>query len=322
MITTNPEFEIVICTERGYLEALSKLLIFSIRTLDGPLKNVPIVSYSPRKGRSPKRSTVRFFEQHQVEYEDRILNTEFVDYPLSNKPIVCAHREQKTNAKFLVFLDSDTVFLQRPLLFENSAGHDLMMRPVEQKGIGTDRKFSGANGNYWRELYKVLKVTDDRTVRTVSENSEILEYYNSGMVISKTGFALFEAWNKNFHTIMGLGLKPASGISFVEQSVLSATISSLGRTVQPLPKDYNCPADVIENTANENYRLKSFEEIVLLHYHKVFMNKRNENPIYDQLQKFSRGQSINRKITDFSVIRKLRSRKLFFKAILKNLLGE
>lgn len=55
---------------------------------------------------------MNFFERNQVEYVDLELSQDFSDYPLANKPLVCAHREQNTNAEILIFLDSDVLFFQ------------------------------------------------------------------------------------------------------------------------------------------------------------------------------------------------------------------
>ena len=41
--------EIIICTEEGYLESLSKCLVTSIREFGGKYKDIPIISYQPRK---------------------------------------------------------------------------------------------------------------------------------------------------------------------------------------------------------------------------------------------------------------------------------
>jgi len=316
----NNKYEIIICTESGYLESLSKLLIFSVRQFDGPLKNVAIHSYSPRESHRPNKATIRFFEEHQVIYEDRNLNTEFLKYPLANKPIVCADREQKTNAEYLIFLDSDMFFLNPPTLFETISNQNLFMRPVDEKGIGSSKDFTGLHGSYWKELYRLLNVGERHTIRTTTENQEILEYYNSGKVISRSNTGLFQAWEKNFHKVMKLGLSPKSGISFVEQSVLSATISSLGNVVERLPKEYNCPAFVLDRTSNKDYQLKSFNEIVSLHYHKIFVNKSKNNPIHSELQQTEKGRVINQKIVEFSIIRKMRSQNSF-KEMLKRLLG-
>ena len=43
------KIEIVICTEKGYLESMSKLLVASLREFGGEFKDVPIFSYQPRK---------------------------------------------------------------------------------------------------------------------------------------------------------------------------------------------------------------------------------------------------------------------------------
>jgi len=102
--------EIIICTEKGDLERMAKLLIWSLREFGGKFSNVPIYSYQPRKGHEVSGETMRFFENYEVELVDICFNQEYSHYPLANKIFACAHREQNTSADTLIFLDTDIFF--------------------------------------------------------------------------------------------------------------------------------------------------------------------------------------------------------------------
>lgn len=295
------KIEIIICTEYGYLEAQSKLLIYSIRKFGGILKSADIYSYSPRKGNSLKKSTIDFFGKYNVENIDLELNKDYPNYPLANKPIVCAHREKLSTADVLIFLDSDTFFLQSPDFITDMKSNQLFMRPVGNKNIGTDILFSDDNADYWQKLYKELGVRNNSTVTTLEDNKKIVEYYNSGMIISSISDGLFQNWKINFDRAMSLKLKPNRGIFFVEQSVLSATISAMNINVSLLPKEFNYPIKHIGNSKNSSYRIDKFSEVSHVHYHKIFMGK-SINPFFKELSEFESGSIINEKLIEFKVL--------------------
>lgn len=296
--------EIIICTESGYLEAQSKLLIYSIRKFGGIIKNADIYSYNPRKGKPLNKSTIKFFEEHKVKNIEIHLNKDYINYAFANKPIVCAHREKLTKADVLIFLDSDTFFLKSPDFISDIKAGELFMRPVDSKGIGTDKQFTDDNASYWKNIYKNIGVKNHKTINTTLDNKEILEYYNAGMIITHVSNGLFKKWKLNFDKIMSKKIKPKLGIFFVEQSVLSATISSMSLLVNPLPKEFNCPIHLIQNIKNPSYSIDKISDIKHVHYHKIFNNKEGVNPLYEEFSKFENGSIINNKLKEFHVIRK------------------
>lgn len=207
------KFELIILTEKGYLESMSKLLVYSLRTFGGKFKDIPIYSYQPRKDFRVSKKTLAFFEKYEVEYIDENLNTKFVDYPYANKPLACAHRELNTNAEHLIYSDCDIFFLNEPAEFDNFGDSDVIIRPVYIKNVGTGNE-NDENAAYWRALYAFLNVKVHRMLNTSVDNHRILEYYNGGHIFSKTRSALFAKWNENFIKTMDHGLKPDEGGPF------------------------------------------------------------------------------------------------------------
>lgn len=303
-MNNNISLEIVICTEKGNLEDMSKLLVFTIRELGGWMKNIPIYSYSPRGGRKISTSTKQFFERMHVEIVDENLNTEFINYPLANKPIVCSHRESKSISEQILFLDSDIFFLREPENFLLDDNSSISMRPVDQKGIGAENRYSGENGDYWEKLHKISGANDYRLVQTTVDNSEIIEYYNSGMVITKRSHGLFSEWLKNFEMAMSQQLMPPSGISFVEQSVLSATVTASQLDITPLGKENNCPFHLIRESENLEYRIDKIRDISSFHYHKVFRNKKGLNPLHDEIISTPNGKYIQELLVEYGIIQR------------------
>ena len=132
------KIEIIICCENGYLESMSKLLIFSIREFGGIISDSQIYCYKPRKGDPLENTTLDFFEKNQVNYFDDPININYDEYALANKPYSCAHREYNSNADLLIFIDSDTYFLGSPNIFNDLSEGELFLRPVHSTNIGSN----------------------------------------------------------------------------------------------------------------------------------------------------------------------------------------
>lgn len=291
----NKKIEIVICTEgAGYLESQSKLLISSLREFGGKFKDVPIFSYQPRKNFKVSQETIAFFEQNNVEYVDIELNKDFCDYPFANKILASSHREINTDAEILIFLDSDVFFLNEPKEFANFGNADIILRPVDMKNIGAENS-EDKNAVYWQNIYKLLDVNVRRKVSTTVTNENIWEYYQGGHQVSLTKNNLFKTVNENFIKVIDAGIIPDDGVSFVEQSVFSATVSQMALKVKLFSKEYNYPIHIENQIINKDYIVNSFDSLVSIHYHDVF-KKRNINiahSIMEKLSQTAQGRRIN-----------------------------
>lgn len=297
----NSKIEIVICTEgSGYLESMSKLLVSSLREFGGEFKNVPIFSYQPRKKFKVSQETISFFEKNNVEYVDLELNKDFCDYPFANKPSACAHRERNTDADILIFLDSDVFFFNEPKEFTNLENADVILRPVDLKSIGAENS-EDKNAIYWESLYQLLGVKVLRTVSTTVTDVNIWEYYNSGHIVTFTKNDLFRTWNENFIKVMNAGIIPDSGLTFVEQSVFSATVSQMELKVKLFGKEYNYPIHVENQIKNSDYIVSCFDSLVSLHYHDIF-KERNISMAHFVMKKISKtpqGKKMNELIESY-----------------------
>ena len=292
----NYKIEIVICTEgAGYLESMSKLLASSLREFGGKFRDVPIFSYQPRKKFKISPETIAFFEKNNVEYVDIELNQDFCDYSFANKLLSSAHREINTNAEILVFLDSDVLVVNEPKEFADFGNADVILRPVDMKNIGAENS-EDKNAVYWDSLYKLLNVENRRNVSTTVTNVKIWEYYNTGHIVTFANNNLFRTANENFIKVMDAGIIPDSGLSFVEQSVFSATVSQRELKVKHFGKEYNYPIHIENQIKNSDYIVNSFDSLVSIHYHDVF-KKRNINIAHSVIKKISQtaqGRRINK----------------------------
>ncbi len=287
------KYELIICTEKGPLEAMSKLLVYSLRKFGGRFKNIPIYSYQPRREFPISQDTINWFERYEVNYVDVPLNKQFQHYPLANKPLACAYHEKNSRADYLLFMDSDIFFLQEPTAYADFADMEVLIRPVALRNIGAGSK-EEPNALYWQKLYEQLGVQAERKITSVIDQHQIWEYYNSGQIASRRTSQLFSNWLDNFTRMMASGIRPDHGIFFLEQSVLSATISQLELSVKQVDQYYNIPARILLRPA---YAAEyPVEACVSIHYHKIFDNPEGHNPLMDFLAPHPAGNLINQRI--------------------------
>lgn len=282
----NHKIEIIICTEgAGYLESQSKLLVSSLREFGGKFRDIPIFSYQPRKKFKVSPETIAFFEKNNVEYVDIELNKDFQDYTFANKLLASAHRETNTDAEILIFLDSDILFLNEPKEFANFDNADVILRPVDMKNIGTENS-EDKNSAYWDSLYNLLGVKIRRNVLTTVTNENIWEYYNTGHIVTFPKNNFFRTANENFLKVMDAEIIPDSGVTFVEQSVFSATVSQMELKVKLFSKEYNYPLPMEGQIKNSDYIVNDFDSLVSIHYHDIF-KKKNLNIAHSVMKKIS-----------------------------------
>lgn len=229
---------IIICTEKGRLERQAVLLAITLRFFGGNLSQLPIYSFAPRAGYAPTGRTLEWFDFLNVSHLTVPLNTRWPSYPLANKPIVCDYAEKTLQENCLVFIDSDQIFFNEPLAFAAIPPNTVFVRPVDVKGIGT---VSLQESNYWNELYNLFNLQPDQLITTTVDQTDILPYFNSGLIVTQKVNGLFSVWNTVFSKIMESGISPLEGDYFIEQS--SFTIATLvsGVTVSILPLTYNVP---------------------------------------------------------------------------------
>jgi hypothetical protein len=259
-----PSIAFIICSEKGLLEKKSVLLAKSIRKHSGSLKDAPIYSISPRKNHTISASTEKSFEELNICHQNIELNSDFKDYGLANKILACSYFEKQLDEDVLIFCDSDLMVLGSidELLLDIET--DISIQKVAIKGIGSNG--SDANASYWQDLYRITNVNRP-TLMSIPGGERIFPYFNSGLIAVKKSIGLFSQWEKNFRKMLKKGILPQQGLFFVEQSVLSATISSMQLKIKTLPKSYNY--HFLKNTDSiDTFQKIADGKIKLLHYHK------------------------------------------------------
>ncbi len=256
----------ILCTECGSLEQESLLMVESFRRYTGSFKDSPLFSFQIREKNNVSPETIQKLESFGVKHQKVVLNSKYPDYPLANKPLLCAYAEQAIDADILVFLDSDLVFFSEPKEFSLPPEYDIGIRPEHHKMIGSAGA-SDPNEEYWMRLYNIAGVKDlNRFVTTTVDQQKIRAFWNSGVVAVRRNKGIFTAWKQTIEQLLEEGTTTTKENWYYEQSALSATICAMTAKVFNFSPGYNYPVHS-HNAMPPSERLSSFEEIVCIHEH-------------------------------------------------------
>jgi len=265
--THPPRIAFIACVEAGNLENQVVLLFRSIRKYAGQYKDVPIYSFQPRQGAPLNKNTLKIFEELCVVHNREILNTEFEDYPVSNKIFACARAEEVLTEEILVFLDSDTVIVNDPTDFALPKGVLAAARPVETKNLGsTGRK--DPNDEYWRKMYAICDVPEGPFIETSVGQKRIRAYWNAGLIVVLRSAGLFQQWKQDFFTLIEAKHIPRK-VFFMDQLALAATFARVPNRVRIYDLRYNYPL-AKRPLLPMPYRAYDFEDLIHIHYHRWF----------------------------------------------------
>jgi hypothetical protein len=256
----------ILCTEGGALEPESLLMVESFRKYTGKFKDAPLYSFQVREKNDVSAETIAKLTAFGVDHQKVVLNTKYPDYPLANKPLLCAYAEQHVDADIIVFLDSDLVFFSEPTEFLLPPEYDIGIRPEHHQTIGSVGS-SDPNEAYWLRLYHIAGVTDiDRFVTTTVDQKKVRAFWNSGVVAFRRSTGICAAWQRTIEQLVEVGTNITTENWYYEQSALSATICATTAKVFNFSPGYNYPVHS-HNAMPVAEQLGSMEDIVCIHDH-------------------------------------------------------
>src|SRR5690606_20564500 len=134
--------------------------------------------------RRPSDSTIRALEFLDVNVVLEDLNRNLLNFPYANKSYSVEYISNQTDHEFLVFLDSDTIFVDEPadLILGNDI--DFAARPVDVRGIcasPADMDFFP----YWQQLCELadIGIQDLPIISTSMDQASIFANYNGGLLV-------------------------------------------------------------------------------------------------------------------------------------------
>jgi len=306
--STPPDVGFVACIEGGVLEKQALLLFESIRQYTGSFSACPIYALTPRAGHAISSYACERLDHLRVNYSDKLLNTECREYGSANRVAAAAHIEETCAHELLVILDSDTVFLREPDQILLPGDIDVAVRPVDLKGMctaGSDDPFDG----YWRDLCRCCNVDYESIpwIDSFVDRQHIKASYNGGLVVVRSNLGILQRWARFFFASVRQGLTPyrkkreiRSGVGWVgstasrfwgsNQAALSLAIWSSTQRVRQLPPTYNYPLHLHQQIDSDTIATL-FPHLVHVHYHWLFEEPLNQNPLFATLGPLSADQS-------------------------------
>lgn len=300
-----PDVVFVACIEGGMLETQALILFESIRLYSGRFSDSSIYALSPRAGHAISTSARTKLEHLNVTYIDKILNTECPEYGSANRVAAAAYVERTHPHEILVVLDSDTLFLREPLRISLPADIDVLLRPVDVKGMCTNGPADPFD-KYWRDLCRCCGVDYDELPWTKSfvDRQLIKASYNGGLIISRGTLGILERWADFFFASIRKGLTPyakewrlRSGVRWIDskasklwgsnQAALSLAIWSKTRRVRELPPTYNYPLH-LQSQIDPRVIGEVFPSVVHVHYH--WLLEEDANPLFQAISPMSSAQ--------------------------------
>lgn len=267
---------VITCFEAGIERKTIALYRSIARFLRYP-EEIRVFGVCPRVSHAPSEAAIKEAEALGVTYYDEPLNTAYPDYPLANKPYVCDFIAKRYPDGNYLFLDSDTMFINITRIGQIKR-HKVAMRLVDGKNVRT-ASFDDEEGEYWAYLYKTLGVDTPKLV-TSAYGDRFFEYYNSGFIYT-TDANVFETWLRTMETVLDAEVMPKQGLFFVEQSILSAVVTSMKIDVHLLPADWNYPIER-HNKLPPQVKIEPADEISHIHYHKIFEKGRSERKVLER----------------------------------------
>jgi hypothetical protein len=260
------------------------LLFDSIRRHTGRFKNCSLYALSPRAGRIISKRARKRLEDLEAHYIDTVLNTECSEYGSANRVAAGAYVEDTSRHDTLVILDSDTLFLGEPYEFILPPDIDVVVRPVDIKGISTAGPEDSFD-TYWRDLCRHCEVNYDEIPWRESfvDRQRIKANYNGGLIVVRRELGILRRWADFFFGSVRQGIRPDSnyatfraGAGWVEPSVgklwgsnqaaLSLAIWSTSRQVRELPPIYNYPLH-LHSQIDPDLARTVFPHLLHVHYH-------------------------------------------------------
>lgn len=265
---------IIIVIESGDIEQKTKLLIDSIRTFGGDIKDSKIWAVKPRKGKELANETLGFLKARSVEFIDVDLNKHWHVYGHANKIYACGYIEDNFGDQYeaLLFLDSDTIVINSVDAHLLGNRYKVAVKPIDGQTLGQTQGMRLTV--FWTLIYESCGVSIENvwTVKTTVKELEILAYFNSGVVFSCSNTKLFSQWRSNFEqfnkNIEAYHLNSLEYF-FLEQALLAGTILGKFHRDEVLVLDnfynysLNFKADLAERDAD------NYDRIKIVHYHSL-----------------------------------------------------
>jgi hypothetical protein len=231
----------LLCVERGRLESQSLLCVESLREWGGAFSEAPVYAFSPRPEHLPGDDTIAALERLGTRSVAEPLNPEHGELPHTNKVHCCAWAERELDHELLVFVDSDTVFLNEPAELAGD-GWVAAVRPVGEANAASSTGADDRNDNAWEHLYDRLAVAARPFVGAAVTGERLRAFFNAGLVATRREAGVMGAWKEALARLFdSQPLRRRRFRGQLDQLALAGTLAGRFEDVHLLGDAYNYP---------------------------------------------------------------------------------
>lgn len=237
-------FASLVSTSRA--RAGARLLIDSIRSFGGALRHCPIWLFES----DSENASCTGLKGNGVQVFKLKPRQGAKPYWFANKVLACTRAEEMAASctESLVWMSSDCLIVQPPLLLDLGASFDAAVRPVhiQNVGLGTGEPLNP----FWKGVYAAVGMEDiHSTVESFVDGQILRSYFNSHALAVRPSRGLFRRWLERFEALVGdqdfqsrACQEPIYQV-FLHQAILSALLAEgvEAERMRLLPTDYNYP---------------------------------------------------------------------------------
>ncbi|MEA5573936.1 hypothetical protein [Calothrix sp. UHCC 0171] len=260
------QYAFVCCVESGWLESQTLRMIESLRRWGGKFASAPILAVTPRMGPPLASKTLNAFEALQVDYIHLKTRDRYGWAKFLNKPYAICAAEDYFSSEYIVWVDSDLLFVGEPEQLILGDGEDFVAC-ASDRNIGTTG-VDDINEPYWQNICQVvgLEIESLPWIVTERDRDRIRLYWNSGIFAYRrsTNFA-----RQYLDTCLCLFdsqvISRVSGMFFNDQVSLGLAMVSGGLRWRGLDESHNYSFG--SKTFAQWYCGENLRAAKVIHYH-------------------------------------------------------
>jgi len=172
------------------------VLVESLRTFGGRLKDAPIWVYASEEFRAAESASLARLASLGADVRIGRADDRAIWYPLARKVFAAAQAEAEAAGKvgILARLDPDTIFLDEPEEFILPGGKDLGYRPVFHRTISP--LYDEPLDAYWARAYELMGIQASEVfpVVTPADGDTIRAYFQAGCVVVRPERGTLRKW--------------------------------------------------------------------------------------------------------------------------------
>ena len=247
-----------------------QFLIDNLRTFGGSLSQCPVWVFEV----SPQTICCKDLQSERVQVLPLETPNSVKQYNYADKVYACAQAESLAPAEThsLVWLTTECLFIQPPILFNLAQDFDAAVRPVHIKNVGL--LAAEPVDDFWKQVYKVAGVDDIlTTVESFVDAQHIRAYFNSAAFAVNPATGLFSRWFECFETLVRDQSFQAKACQderhqiFLHQAILSTLLVTMldPERLRILPHEYVYPYNLHQDVPLDR-RAAVMNELVCIYY--------------------------------------------------------